>query len=182
MILYKVEKNKLYLENDEIIDVNPDIIYEYRLKSDMNISKELYKKVVYEAILSKAYFYLSRRDYSVKELKNKLKFKFQKHLNSIESVADKLNCTGYLNDFEYAKRYINSKSYGRRRIEYELFMKGISKQIIAEIYSLDIKDEKAEIRKLLPKLKKKDRDKKIAYLLRRGFNLDDILHELKNTY
>lgn len=179
MILFKVERNKLYLENDEIIDVNPDIIYEYKLKSDITISKELYYDILHDAILSKAYFYLSRRDYSSKELTDKLRFKFIKHGDVIENVIVKLNCTGYINDFEFAKNYVASKSYGRKKVEYELYLKGITKEVISEVYSLEVKDECAEIRKFLPRLKNKEKDKKIAYLIRRGFSLDDILNEIK---
>ena len=58
-------------------------------------------------------------------------------------------------------------------------MKGIKKEVIDEIYSsLDL-NEKEDIRKLLTKLDKKDERKKIEYLLRKGYNLQDILAVIK---
>ena len=48
MKILKIQKNKLYLNNEEIIDVNKDIVSMFNLKKDMDISD------VYEKIISKS--------------------------------------------------------------------------------------------------------------------------------
>lgn len=183
MKILKFQKNKVYLENDEIIDINRDIKAKYRIKTDGEISVIEYSGIIYDSALSKSYFLLSGRDYAVKELLQKLRMKYKRSSvvdMQLQKVVSKLSELGYLDDYNYAESYITSKkSLGRKRIEYDLYLKGIDSSIIDSIYSEQKVDEKNMILDLFYKVKNKERDKQIAYFMRRGFKLGDILDVLK---
>ena len=93
--------------------------------------------------------------------------------------------------------YIESRTYGKNRISYNLFQKGISKDVVEKAY-LTLDEEKEEniedvkLEKLIEKKGKKvnvnnERDEKkikeeqklIQYLARQGFSLDKIFKKLK---
>ena len=184
MKILKFQKNKIYLENDEIIDINRDIKAKYRIKTDSEISVEDYRQIIYESALSKSYFLLSMRDYTVKDLLQKLGMKYKRNIvvrQELEKVVFKLSELGYIDDYSYAKSYVErKKNLGRKRIEFELHIKGIDSKVIDEVYEKhETIDEKEEIRSLLHKVKNKDENKQIAYFMRRGFKFSDILDVLK---
>ena len=183
MKVLKFQKNKIYLENDEIIDVNRDIKAKYGIKTDSEISADEYLNIIYDSALSKSYFLLSKRDYTVRDLQQKLRMKYKRSAaveGQLQKVISKLSELGYLDDYSYAESYINSKkSLGRKRIEYELHLKGIDSSTIDSIYGEEEVDEKKIISDLFHKVKNKERDKQVAYFMRRGFKLGDILDVMK---
>jgi regulatory protein len=183
MKILKFQKNKIYLQNDEIIDINRDIKAKYRIKTDGEISKDEYRDIIYDSALSKSYFLLSKRDYTVRELLQKLRMKYKRSSiveGELQKIVYKLSDLGYLDDYTYARSYIDrKKSLGRKRIEYELHLKGIDSSTIDDIYGKEEVDEKKMISDLLHKVKNKEKDKQVAYFMRRGFKLGDILDVLK---
>lgn len=185
MKILKFQKNKIYLQNDEIIDINRDIKAKYRIKNDGEINLEEYRNIIYDSALSKSYFLLSKRDYTVRELLQKLRMKYKKSPTIeglLQDVVSKLSELGYLDDYSYAESYIGiKKQLGRKRIEYELHLKGIDSLIIEGIYGEKEIDEKKMIYHLLHKVKNKEKDKQISYFMRRGFKLSDILDVLKGS-
>jgi len=183
MKILKFQKNKVYLENDEIIDINRDIKAKYRIKTDGEISIDEYHNIIYDSALSKSYFLLSKRDYTVRELLQKMRVRYKRSSiveNQLQKVISKLSELGYLDDYSYANSYIRmKKKLGRKRIEYELNLKGIDSSTINAIYGEQEMDEKKIISDLFHKVKNRERDKQIAYFMRRGFKLSDILDVLK---
>lgn len=78
---------------------------------------------------------LARRDHSEKELMTKL---HQKGYDEGAEVAvEKLRNGGYVSDERFARLYSRElqtlKKYGKKRIEQELFRKGIDRDIIREV-------------------------------------------------
>ena len=77
---------------------------------------------------------LARRDHSEKELKDKLSLKGYRE--GTEEAIEKLKSVGYVSDERFARLYVRElrclKKYGRRRIEQELFRKGIDRELINE--------------------------------------------------
>ncbi len=75
---------------------------------------------------------LSRRDHSYNELLNKLRQKGFKQ--GAEQALSKLQSQGYIDDERFAQIYVRElisfKNYGKRRIEQELYKKGIEREII----------------------------------------------------
>ena len=182
MIIEKIQKNKLYLSTDEIMDVTPLIRQKYSLKVNDNI-ESLYDEISYEASLEKGIFLLSLRDRTKKELQQKLNEKYR-NSKMVEKSVLKLVELGYINDKEYAVSYIMSRKYGKQRIVYNLMQKGIGRETIEEAYFFieeeyekNIEDEKLE--KAIEKNIKKEENKLIQYLVRQGFSLNKILSKYK---
>lgn len=182
MIIEKIQKNKLYLSTDEIMDVSPLIRQKYSLKVNDNI-ESLYDEISYEASLEKGIFLLSLRDRTKKELQQKLNEKYR-NSKMVEKSVLKLVELGYINDKEYAVSYIMSRKYGKQRIVYNLMQKGIGRETIEEAYfsieeeyEKNIEDEKLE--KAIEKNIKKEENKLIQYLVRQGFSLNRILSKYK---
>ena len=182
MIIEKIQKNKLYLSTDEIMDVSPLIRQKYSLKVNDNI-ESLYDEISYEASLEKGIFLLSLRDRTKKELQLKLNEKYR-NSRMVEKSVLKLVELGYINDKEYAVSYIMSRKYGKQRITYNLMQKGIGRETIEEAYfsieeeyEKNIEDEMLE--KAIEKNIKKEENKLIQYLVRQGFSLNKILSKYK---
>jgi len=112
----------------------------------------------------------------------------------IETAINKLKLKELINDEEFAKAWIDarSKKYGINRIKQELFQKGIDRETIKKVIShqssLDFARDRSDIRQeqTISKLMKKKsriwknlnpqefRKKASEYLLRRGFEYEDI--------
>ena len=109
MIIEKIQKNKIYLSTEEILDISPLIKQRYNLKVNENI-ESLYDDISYEASIEKGIFLLSLKDRTKKELFLKLKEKYR-NMRMVEKAVLKLEDLGYINDFNYATLYIKSKHF-----------------------------------------------------------------------
>ena len=186
MIIEKIQKNKIYLSTEEILDISPLIKQRYNLKVNENI-ESLYDDISYEASIEKGIFLLSLKDRTKKELFLKLKEKYR-NMRMVEKAVLKLEELGYINDFNYATLYIKSKKYGKKKVFYSLFQKGLSKEIIEDAFIYVEENEREEniksfeeekLEKLISKNLKKDEKKLIQYLIRQGFELNEILRKMK---
>lgn len=129
---------------------------------------------------------LARRDHSERELINKLHQKG--YDEGAERAIDKLKKSGYVNDEHFARLYVrelqNLKKYGKKRIEQELFRKGVDREIIREV--LDETDFNAsELVSLIERKygrylsDEKGIQKTINGLLRMGYSYGEIRDALK---
>ena len=195
MKINRIYRNKIYLDTDEIMDISPLIRQKYDLKVNDNIER-FYDEISYEASLEKGIFLISLKDRTKKEVWLKLEEKFW-NKNAVLKAIEKLEEFGYLNDLNYAISYIESKTYGKNRISYNLFQKGIDRSTVEKAY-LTLDEEKEEniddvkLEKLIDKnsrkinisnsrdeKKLKEEQKLIQYLARQGFSLDKIFKKLK---
>lgn len=137
---------------------------------------------------SKALYLLGFRDYSEKEMQNKLKLDFTD--DAIENTIEKLKEQKLLDDEKFASKYagvlIFEKKFSKKMAVYELTKKGIDKQISESIAdNIDI-DEKDQIKDLiLRKYKDAYNDEKvkrraIAFLQRHGYKIHDIFDIINN--
>lgn len=179
MKVIKLQKNKVFFEGSLIFDINFDILNIYGFEEGLDLPFELYKKFLYDSCLLKGYKLISRKEYSRRELFNKLNFIY-KDSDIVNSVLDNFEEKSYINDYDYAKMYIKSKKFGRQRMTYELSIRGINQKIIDSIYDEIEIDEKNEIKKMLKKVEGKEYRKKVEFFLRRGYNLEDILEIIKD--
>ena len=195
MKINKIYRNKIYLDTEEIIDISPLIRQKYDLKVNDNIER-FYDEISYEASLEKGIFLISLKDRTKKEIRLKLEEKFWNR-NAVLKAIEKLEEFGYLNDLNYAISYIESKTYGKNRISYNLFQKGIDRSTVEKAYlTLDEGKEEniddVKLEKLIDKnsrkinssnsrdeKKLKEEQKLIQYLARQGFSLDKIFKKLK---
>lgn len=134
---------------------------------------------------SYAYRLLAIRSRSIKEIKEKLKKKgFEERL--MLEVIDYLERLGYLNDYQFASGWVNSristKPIGLRKLRYELKDKGIDNKIIEEVlnklkenyneYEAACDLAKSRIKRLSKVDKLKAKRRIFDYLLRRGFSYE----------
>lgn len=195
MKINRIYRNKIYLDTNEIMDISPLIRQKYDLKVNDSIER-FYDEISYEASLEKGIFLISLKDRTKKEVRLKLEEKFW-NKNAVLKAIEKLEEFGYLNDLNYAISYIESKTYGKNRISYNLFQKGIDRSTVEKAY-LALDEEKEEniddvkLEKLIDKnsrkinisnsrdeKKLKEEQKLIQYLARQGFSLDKIFKKLK---
>ena len=195
MKINKIYRNKIYLDTEEIMDISPLVRQKYDLKVNDSIER-FYDEISYEASLEKGIFLISLKDRTKKEVRLKLEEKFR-NKSAILQAIEKLEELGYLNDLNYAISYIESKTYGKNRISYNLFQKGIDRSTVEKAY-LTLDEEKEEniddvkLEKLIDKnsrkinssnsrdeKKLKEEQKLIQYLARQGFSLDKIFKKLK---
>ena len=102
---------------------------------------------------------------------------------SVDSAVKFLKERRYLNDEDYARRYLekNGKKKSRKQLQYELSRKGISREILELVFEEMPGDEREQILEILRKRQfpldggELEEKKKIcAYLARRGYSWDDI--------
>ena len=195
MKINKIYRNKIYLDTEEIIDISPLIRQKYDLKVNDNIER-FYDEISYEASLEKGIFLISLKDRTKKEIRLKLEEKFR-NKSAILQAIEKLEELGYLNDLNYAISYIEGRTYGKNRISYNLFQKGIDKVTVEKAYLIldEEKEDNVDDRKLEKLIEKnskkininnereekkvKEEQKLIQYLARQGFSLDKIFKKLK---
>lgn len=129
---------------------------------------------------------LSRRDHSVKELMTKLSQKG--YIQGTEEAISKLRDSGYVSDERFARLYVRElhtlKKYGKRRIEQELYRKGIDRDIIRVI--LDETDfDEGELVALIERKyarylsDEKGIQKTVNSLLRMGYSYGEIRDALR---
>ncbi|MDZ7744643.1 MAG: RecX family transcriptional regulator [Candidatus Saccharibacteria bacterium] len=122
---------------------------------------------------------LSRRPRSEWELRDYLKRK-DNDQETIDIILNKLSNLGYVDDMDFARRWIESrrllKSTSKRKLRQELQQKRINSSIIDEVLSEDETDEREVLRQIVDKKRDRypDKLKLMQYLARQGFNYDDI--------
>lgn len=154
--------------------------------------------------------YVTIRFRSEKEIRDYLKKKLKKVPDQsqmeqlIDLVVHRLKEQKFLNDTEFAKMWIRSrtefKPKGERLIRLELLQKGVSKEIIAKAFEAfhttqkenneTLRDDKILAKALLEKKRKKfehmerqERFRKAgSFLARRGFDLDIIKAAIEEVF
>lgn len=96
---------------------------------------ELRDKINIRRAYNYAVSLLARREHSERELITKLNLKGYKE--GAEQAVNKLKANGYLDDERFARLYAKElkslKRYGKKRIEQELYRKGIATDIIRDV-------------------------------------------------
>lgn len=170
---FSLKGNKVYFDEIFCIDLNKTTITEFDLKNKEYLTNEEYEHLIRLRALSMGYFLLSKQDYSIKELKTKLLLKYrEKHI--IDEIIEEFREEDYLDDYEYGRSYVRNHNYGKKKMEFMLFQKGISQDIIREVIGENSENEMEEIKKLWIKLGDKEKEKKILSLMRKGFEYQDI--------
>lgn len=178
MMKYNLKGNKIYFDEFFYLDLNRQTILDFDLKNRIEITEVEYRELVRKRAESMAYFWLSKRDYSQKELYHKLLAKYREK-DILREILERFVDLGYLNDYDYAQSYVRSHNYSKKKIEFILFQKGISSEIIKKVLENDNFRDITEIKRQLKRLEGKDVDKKINSLMRKGFTYKDIQRAIK---
>ncbi len=143
--------------------------------------EQLKQTATEDKAMMRAYDLLARRPRSVHEMRDYLKRKdYEPEL--IEKILNALSEREYLDDEKFAKAWVESrrllKHTSKRRLQSELQQKRIPADIIARVLEADETDEQEVLKDVVAKKRSQSRyqddQKLIAYLLRQGFNYDDI--------
>lgn len=180
-------KIHIYLDSEYRATVDKDWWYSEKYRNTKEITEdeltELLSSVSFRRAYNKALDFLSRRPYSEKEIKRKLKEKdFDE--SAIEYAVNRLKELSLLDDERYAETLADhlytNKKYGAKRILQELNLRGVDRETAQNaVLALD-KDEINSIVLLLEhKFKGKFNDEKgkqrtVAALLRYGYSYSDI--------
>lgn len=180
MKILSIQKNKILFDNEISFSISKNIINEYNLKEGGEITEEVYLYLLESSALSFSYWLLEKKDYPIKEFKDKLMIKYR-NINIITEIIESLKEKNYLNDYDFTTSYVNShKKWGRKKLEYNLFLKGINKEILKNILDENTDSEINEITRLWKTIKNKNEHKKIESLLRKGFQYKDIKKAISN--
>lgn len=182
----------IYADNEFLTSMPLEVFAKSRLKVGSYIDNQLLNNILNNVqehrIKEKALNIISYRPRTKKELKDKMKDKFNE--DSIDSVIDRMEESGLLNDEEYAKNYAyhlyQNKGYAVKRIRYELTHKGIDSEIISNVLENEDFDEESNLEKIIEKKNMRniqdDKEKRrvLSYLQRLGYSWDKINSVLRS--
>lgn len=137
---------------------------------------------------TKAIKYIMYKMRTSSEVRNKL-LDLGYEINLINKVIYDLDQLEYINDEYFAKKFIESnkksKKISKSMIKLKLKNKGIDSEIIDKYFSEIEFDEIDAIKRLLIKksfsaeLEYEEKNKIIAYCVRKGFNMNDVIKATK---
>lgn len=187
----------IFLDGEFGFGADEDLVVDRRLVKGKEISADELEKLLFEAevgkLMERMYRLFNLRQRSEKEVKNRLRIKGKEEISdlAIELVIKKLKQKSLLNDKEFAKAWVESRSkkYGVNRIKQELYKKGIDREIIEEVTGGQrIENSEQVAQELLEK--KLERWKNLApiefrkkayeFLMRRGFEYEQVKSIVEN--
>ncbi len=182
----------VYADGDYVMSVSEDTAFDAGLKIGMELDVDTLTHIEHTSLVvkakAKAYNYLSYGDMSASTLKSKLT-----RAGFDGDVADECIAAlcerGYIDDERYAhslaKYLADTKCYGPRRIEQEMYQKGIcaelSQNAIAALDTDFCETIKTHIPKNVDLTDRKARAKLCAALARRGFDFETINYVIKES-
>lgn len=173
--IYIDEKYLFSLGEPELMQSGIRINQEYTSKE----LEQLKQVAVIDKAQMRALDYLARRPRSEWEVRDYLKRK-DYDSPTIDIILNKLS--EYINDKKFAEAWVSNrrllKPTSLRRLKLELMQKHVDKDVIEQVLAGDDGSETAALKELIAKKSSQsryqDQQKLIAYLLRQGFNYQDI--------
>ena len=188
----KNNKVHLLLDGEYAMTADSDFVAFSGLHDNMILDDEaltdLQGKVNARRAFNKASDLLALRDHSEKELLQKLRQKG--FADGAEEAMEKLKSYGYLDDSRFALRFAQElqrvKHYGKKRIEQELYRKGVSRDVVSDTLEQLSFDEDALTalieRRYLRQLDTEKKEKKtVAALQRMGYSFGEIRDALQKV-
>ena len=182
-------KSRISFESGEAIILNDREIRMLHLADGEDISEQAIDKLYNEVLLPKAKYQamnlLKVQDRSEKEMRMRLKRNGYPS-QIIEQVIRFLYSYHYLDDKRYTEYFLRYRSglKSRKEILYQLSQKGIDADALENME--DLPSDIETIRRLIEKkirgmeqIDRKEREKLVAYLARKGFCSSDIFSVLK---
>jgi len=195
---YKGSTYEVELDYERKIYLHIDIIVDFSVKTGMELDRTKLREIIYASNFRRAYQYalyrLDYRDYSAKEMTDKLVQTYKNEVLCL-AVVEKLKNVGIINDARYAeklaRKLVEVKKYGYIRAKRELKLKGISEFIAVdalEKYSESFGEnlmsllETKHARYLTDKSDRKSVEKVKAALVRYGYGFDEINRSIKEYF
>lgn len=194
MIITKIEEQKktknrfnIYIDGEYVFSLGGvDILY-FKLSEKAEISQQKFDEIKEFVILEEAKFtacqYTGFKARTKKELEKKMLEKYSEEITA--ETIEFMEKYGYINDREFALDYAKEKSHlngwGKRKIVYQLSLKGISRKDIDNMLESGILEENSRLMQLINKKLKgkkeidaKEKQKLFAFLARKGYGYDEI--------
>ena len=189
---YKKGRRKVLLDDGTVWILYTGEIRDCKLKAGMDISEDVYNNIEFDILqkraVKRAMHLLEKMDMTEKKLRDKL-LQGEYPESAINEAISYVKKFHYLDDSRYAANYVQSYQNVRsqKRIRMDLISKGVAKETIeqslAHMYEAD---EREMISKLLKKkgyhldtADTAEKRKIYAFLVRRGFRSEDVLHAMK---
>lgn len=193
MVVTRVEavtktKYKVYVDGQFAFILYKGELSRFHIAEDQELSQESYEKIRTEVILKRAKLRAMHLLNDMWRTEAQLREKLTRNEYSadiVEAAISYVKSFGYINDYEYARSFIESRKErkSRREIYMQLVGKGVSRELIDEAFeeSYEREDSTEAIRRLLEKkhydwenTTPEEKKKIMAYLVRKGFGYDDI--------
>lgn len=198
MVITKIEeisKNKfhIFIDNKFAFVLYKGELSHYHIEEGIEIKETLIHEIKQNVILKRAKLramhLLNDMDRTEGQLREKLKASHYPD-DIIEGALNYVKSFGYVNDLQYAKRFIDSKKEkkSKKELYFLLCNKGLPKELIEEAFEdcYEREDSKIAIMELLRKKKyspetasDKEKQKIFAYLMRKGFSYEDVRHVIQ---
>ena len=184
------KRSRIYIDGEFAFLLYKGELKDYGISIDAVISDadflEITSDLLPKRATKRAMNLLQKRDYTEKQLRDKLAEGLYPD-RSIDAAIEYVRSYHYIDDERYIRDYISyhMTDKSRNRIVQDLMGKGISKDVLLpvmdELYEESSENpEDSQIQRLLekkhfsPDMDYNDKQKIIAFLLRRGFSLDSI--------
>lgn len=134
------ERANVYIDDKFFGGMNIELVVKYGLKKGQDINESLINEMLFEDLKSEAFNksikYIGSSLKSIKQMKDYLKKKEYPE-EIIEFVIEKLCEYKYLDDYAYAKSFIltYSNKYGKLKLISNLKIKGVSDNIIEDVFN-----------------------------------------------
>ena len=187
----KQDKFAVFIDDQYLLDLDAEALLNSKLRVNQEISEEEFQDLKTNISYYKLYHlsikYLSRRLKSEGELRDYLKRK-QATPDQIDPIVNRLKDLDLINDQKYAISYIHDRMLlspiSSRKIKLELKKRKIAEDIITNSLRNDQISDVDNLKKLI-KIKRKnsryqDDLKLMQYLVRNGFNYQDVKEVLNN--
>ena len=185
-------KIHIHVDGEYKMTADSDFVSSLGYSENYEINEEelayLERAVSSRRAFNKATDLLSRRDHGEKELLLKLRQRGFKE--EAEEAIEKLKSYGYIDDRKFAENYVKElirlKHFGKRRIEQELYKKGIDRSIISEVLE-NTEIPESELVSLIERKyyrylsDEKGIKKTVNALLRMGYSYGEIKDALKTV-
>lgn len=178
------DRCNVFVDGEFFAGVSLETVIKFRLKVGDETDSERLKEMLEESekteAVEKALSYVSNAIKTKRQVKDYLiKKGFSE--TSVRHAVDKLKEYGYINDEEYARRFIEStgKTQGKRLMAYKLMLKGVKKDDVEAAYETAggaAKDNAAALAEKRLKNKEITKEnilKTYRYLISRGFSYEE---------
>lgn len=163
----------------------------YGIEEGRELENEIYEmllsQLLYKRARERALYLLDRRPYTDRQLREKLAGRYPEQV--IDRVMDFLQGYGYVDDAEYACRYLETYAGRKSRAQLirELSLKGISRDVVCgHLDRMEYDDTEGLGRQLKRYLRGKDpadravRERTFRYLYGKGYSVSDIHQAFRN--
>ncbi|MBO6239395.1 MAG: regulatory protein RecX [Butyrivibrio sp.] len=201
IIEFDKKRSKVYIDGEFAFLLYKGELRDYSIKINNELSENSYETITKELLpkraTKRAMNLLQKKDYTEKQLRDKLSEGLYSD-EAMDAAIDYVKSYRYLDDRRFARDYVvyHIEARSKNRVVNDLVSKGISKQTIIDTFEEleneglfgDISENQLnQITDLLNKkhyrsdMEYKDKQKIMAFLLRKGYDMDLIKKAMENT-